>query len=54
MALGTNRWKLGLFVILGLALATAAAVVLGAHTFNEATVRNLSYFDESVQGLDVG
>jgi paraquat-inducible protein B len=39
---------------LGLALALAAAVVLGAHSFNDATVRNLSYFDESVQGLDVG
>jgi phospholipid/cholesterol/gamma-HCH transport system substrate-binding protein len=54
MALGTNRWKLGLFVILGLALALTALVVLGAHSFNEATVRNVSFFDESVQGLDVG
>jgi phospholipid/cholesterol/gamma-HCH transport system substrate-binding protein len=54
MALGTNRWKLGLFVVLGVALALAALVVLGAHSFNEATVRNVSYFDESVQGLDVG
>jgi phospholipid/cholesterol/gamma-HCH transport system substrate-binding protein len=54
MALGTNRWKLGLFVILGISLALAAAVVLGAHSFNDATVRNVSFFDESVQGLDVG
>jgi phospholipid/cholesterol/gamma-HCH transport system substrate-binding protein len=54
MALGTNRWKLGLFVILGLSLALAAVVVLGAHSFNEATVRYPSFFDESVQGLDVG
>jgi phospholipid/cholesterol/gamma-HCH transport system substrate-binding protein len=54
MALGTNRWKLGLFVILGIALALAALVVLGAQSFNEATVRNVSFFDESVQGLDVG
>jgi phospholipid/cholesterol/gamma-HCH transport system substrate-binding protein len=54
MALGTNRWKLGLFVIIGIALSLATVVVLGAYSWNDATVRNVSFFDESVQGLDVG
>jgi ABC-type transporter Mla subunit MlaD len=54
MALGTNRWKLGLFVIIGIALSLATVVVLGAYSWNDATVRYVSFFDESVQGLDVG
>jgi ABC-type transporter Mla subunit MlaD len=54
MALGTNRWKLGLFVIVGIGLSLATVVVLGAHSWNDAIVRNMSFFDESVQGLDVG
>jgi phospholipid/cholesterol/gamma-HCH transport system substrate-binding protein len=54
MAVGTNRWKLGLFVILGLALALTALVVFGARRWNNATVSYLSFFDESVQGLEAG
>ena len=54
MAIGTNRWKLGLFVILGLALALTAVVVFGARRWNDATVSYLSFFDESVQGLEIG
>jgi len=54
MAVGTNRWKLGLFVIVGLGLSLAALVVLGARTWNDKTTKYLSFFDESVQGLDVG
>jgi phospholipid/cholesterol/gamma-HCH transport system substrate-binding protein len=54
MAVGTNRWKLGLFVIIGLALALTALVVLGARNWSDKTARYLSFFDESVQGLDVG
>jgi len=54
MALGTNRWKLGLFVIAGMSLALAAVVVFGARSFNERTVAYLAFFDESVQGLDAG
>ena len=54
MAVGTNRWKLGLFVILGTGLAIAALVVFGAQHWNERTVPYFAYFDESVQGLDVG
>ncbi len=54
MAVGTNHWKLGLFVIVGLGLALAALVVLGARRWNDETVSYLSFFDESVQGLEVG
>ena len=54
MAIGTNHWKLGLFVIVGVGLALAALVVLGARSWNDKTVSYLSFFDESVQGLDVG
>ena len=54
MAVGTNRWKLGLFVIVGIGLALAAVVVFGARSWNERTVSYLAFFDESVQGLDAG
>jgi ABC-type transporter Mla subunit MlaD len=54
MALGTNRWKLGLFVILGSGVALAALIIFGARRWNERTVSYFTYFDESVQGLDPG
>jgi phospholipid/cholesterol/gamma-HCH transport system substrate-binding protein len=54
MATGTNHYKLGLFVLLGLGLSFAFVLTLGASNWNEASVRYVSYFDESVQGLDVG
>lgn len=54
MAVGTNQWKLGLFVIVGASLALAALIVLGARRWNDETVSYFSFFDESVQGLEVG
>lgn len=54
MATGTNHYKLGLFVLLGMGLALAFALTLGATNWNDVTVRYESYFDESVQGLEVG
>ena len=54
MATGTNHYKLGLFVLFGMGLALAFVVTLGATNWNEATVHYESYFDESVQGLEVG
>jgi len=54
MALGSNRWKLGLFVIVGIALSLAALVVFGARKWNDKTVSYFSFFDESVQGLEPG
>lgn len=54
MAVGTNRYKLGLFVITGTMLALAAVVVLGARRWNVKTVTYYTFFDESVQGLEIG
>lgn len=54
MATGTNHYKLGLFVLLGLGLSLTFVMTLGASNWNEESVRFVSYFDESVQGLDVG
>ncbi len=54
MTVGTNRWKLGLFVIVGFGLALLAAALFGAQTWNKKTIDYVSYFDESVQGLELG
>ncbi|HTV20858.1 MAG TPA: MlaD family protein [Polyangiaceae bacterium] len=54
MATGTNHYKLGLFVLLGLALSLTAVLTLGASSWNEQSVGYVTYFDESVQGLEVG
>jgi ABC-type transporter Mla subunit MlaD len=54
MATGTNHWKLGLFVLAGIAVALASLVALGARNWNQASVSYKSYFDESVQGLELG
>ena len=54
MAVGTNRWKLGLFVIVGFGVALAALLLLGARSWGKKTVDVVSYFDESVQGLELG
>lgn len=54
MAVGTNRWKLGLFVLTGFAIAIGALLLLGARAMNQKTVEFVSFFDESVQGLELG
>ena len=54
MASEVNRYKLGIFVILGLALAFVGVLVLGANRFFLKMDRVVTYFDESVQGLNVG
>jgi phospholipid/cholesterol/gamma-HCH transport system substrate-binding protein len=54
MATGTNHWKLGLFVLVGIALLLTSLVLLGASNWNKASVSYVSYFDESVQGLELG
>ena len=53
MAAPTNHWKLGLFVVVGLALALGAVGWLGAGSLRRDVGRYVSYFDESVQGLEV-
>jgi hypothetical protein len=47
-------FKLGLFVTLGICLAVAAVIVLGAGTLLREEILVESYFEESVQGLNVG
>jgi paraquat-inducible protein B len=54
MSTPSNHFKLGLFVLLGLAALLATAGVLGARTAQNETVTYHTYFNESVQGLDVG
>ncbi len=54
MAVGTNRWKLGLFVIVGFGIALAALLLLGARSWGQKSAVFVSYFDESVQGLELG
>lgn len=54
MAAPTNHFKLGLFVILALAASVVAAVAFGAQKMRKDTVKYHTYFNESVQGLDVG
>jgi paraquat-inducible protein B len=50
----TNHWKLGLFVLLAVGAMVGALFWLGARRFRRESFPAVSYFDESVQGLDVG
>jgi phospholipid/cholesterol/gamma-HCH transport system substrate-binding protein len=54
MSAPKGHWKLGLFVVVGVVLGLAALVFLGARSMQKDVVTYLSFFDESVQGLDVG
>lgn len=54
MATEASKFKLGLFVVFGLAIAIAGIVVLGAHRYFQNTERFVTFFDESVQGLEEG
>ncbi len=54
MSAPSNHWKLGLFVVAGVALFLTMLVFLGARSLQSETVTYKTYFDESVQGLEVG
>ena len=54
MTTRANYSKIGLFVVLGFSAALALAVGLGATRSQRTTVPFFTYFNESVQGLDVG
>ncbi len=49
-----NFLKIGLFVISAVSIAVLGIVVLGANLFFRQQVHMESYFDETVQGLDIG
>ena len=49
-----NHWKLGLFVVASLATVVGATFWLGSRLFQRESFEAISYFDESVQGLEVG
>ena len=49
-----NYYKIGVFVILGFMILVAAIVLFGAGKFFREKVMIETYFDQSVQGLDVG
>lgn len=51
---GSNPWKLGLFVVLGLGSCAGGLWWLGLQRFNRETYETVTYFDESVNGLDTG
>jgi paraquat-inducible protein B len=54
MSTPTNHWKLGLFVVVGFVLALVTVVALGARSMKKEVVGYETFFDESVQGLEVG
>ena len=51
---GTSSWKLGLFVLSGLVLLIGSAFYLGARRLIRPSAEVVSFFDESVQGLEEG
>ena len=53
MTSNTNHWKIGLFVVLGVVLAMATVAYLGARSLKKESVEYVTFFDESVQGLDL-
>jgi paraquat-inducible protein B len=54
VATRANYVKIGLFVVFGFAAALALAVALGTAGTRRVTVGFFTYFNESVQGLDLG
>lgn len=54
MSTPVNHWKLGLFVAIGLAVTLGAVAFFGTRSFQRETVSYKTFFDEPVQGLEVG
>ncbi|KAF0232700.1 MAG: paraquat-inducible protein [Desulfovibrionaceae bacterium] len=54
MSLKTNYFKLGLFIICATVLLLLILVFFGLGALNKDKIMLESYFDESVQGLDIG
>ena len=53
MSAATTSFKLGLFALIALLAAAATAFALGIHGSKTETITYHSYFDESVQGLEL-
>lgn len=49
-----NEWKVGAFIAASVTLMVATLFWLGYSRFDRETVPRVTYFDESVQGLEVG
>lgn len=54
MSTPANHWKIGLFVLLGFVLSLVTIGFLAAQSLRKQTVEYVTFFDESVQGLEVG
>jgi phospholipid/cholesterol/gamma-HCH transport system substrate-binding protein/paraquat-inducible protein B len=54
MSAKTNYYKIGVFVIIGFIIVIVGVVVFGAGKFFRKKVTVETYFDQSIQGLDVG
>lgn len=54
MSARANYFKIGLFVITGTVIAVAAVIILGVGAIFQQEILVESYFEDSVQGLDVG
>jgi len=54
MTTATNHWKLGLFIVAAIAATLGTLFWIGARRFHRDAFQVVSYFDESVQGLDIG
>jgi len=54
MSVKTNNFKLGLFVLAGIALSILAILAFGARTHFQKRTNMETYIDDEVQGLSVG
>lgn len=54
MSRQSQYFKLGLFLLIGLALLATALILLGTGSLFETSIPAETYFNESVQGLDIG
>jgi paraquat-inducible protein B len=54
MSSPTNRWKLGLFVIVAVCVGLVATLFLAGRALKKESVRYTSYLDEAVTGLNTG
>lgn len=54
MATEANKFKVGAFLIAGFLVLNAALIWIGTSRVLERTERFVTYFNESVQGLDIG